>query len=94
MAMMENIAIRDEPAAEGETDATGGVERSRALLPEQLGDYRIIREIGHGGMGVVYDPDARPPEPGPRWAILAMAHARQGRPDEAMKCRSGWPPMK
>jgi serine/threonine protein kinase len=24
-------------------------------LPEQLGDFRILREIGHGGMGVVYE---------------------------------------
>src|SRR6267142_1698008 len=22
--------------------------------PERLGDYRVIREVGHGGMGVVY----------------------------------------
>src|SRR5262245_64364198 len=47
MAMMENIAVADEslgsPAA-----------RAAASLPslQQLGDYRIIREIGHGGMGV------------------------------------------
>jgi len=32
-----------------------GIEANRGLLPEQLGDYRIIREIGHGGMGVVYE---------------------------------------
>jgi eukaryotic-like serine/threonine-protein kinase len=48
MAMMENIAIADAPL--DKTAAQAGVGG-----PQQLGDYRIIREIGHGGMGVVYE---------------------------------------
>src|SRR5438132_7658377 len=33
------------------------IEPPVSVLPplQQLGDYRIIREIGHGGMGVVYE---------------------------------------
>jgi WD40 repeat protein/serine/threonine protein kinase/Tfp pilus assembly protein PilF len=52
MAMMENIALADEslakpPSAEAE---------AREILPlQQLGDYRIIRQVGHGGMGIVYE---------------------------------------
>ena len=36
----------------------GTTGRSRAVLsqrPERLGDFRIVREIGSGGMGVVYE---------------------------------------
>jgi serine/threonine protein kinase len=29
--------------------------RAAARAPERLGDYRLLREIGHGGMGVVYE---------------------------------------
>src|SRR5262249_21234625 len=49
MAMLENIAVVDESLDEP-------ADRAAAVPPlQQLGDFRIIREIGHGGMGVVYE---------------------------------------
>src|SRR5262245_7744579 len=53
MAMMENIAVADESLDPASQESGDQVQRKLAL--EQLGDYRIIREIGHGGMGVVYE---------------------------------------
>jgi len=53
MAMMENIAVVDESLAAGGPEAEAGGHKRPAL--QQLGDFRIIREIGHGGMGVVYE---------------------------------------
>jgi tetratricopeptide (TPR) repeat protein len=52
MALMENIALADESLAGGDTPP-GGQPPPQDL--QQLGDFRILREVGHGGMGIVYE---------------------------------------
>ncbi|MCA9223896.1 MAG: hypothetical protein KDA71_26480, partial [Planctomycetales bacterium] len=48
VAAMEKLKVRKGQASDGRTNL--GASR-----PQRLGDFRIVREIGRGGMGIVYE---------------------------------------
>lgn len=56
--LLSTVALMEDAKREGErteTDAGLPSQLNAWSAPPQLGDYRLVREIGRGGMGVVYE---------------------------------------
>ena len=64
---MQQIALRRKGAP--------GLPTLSGRIPQSVGDYRMIREIGRGGMGVVYE--AEQESLGRRVAVKVLPHSAQ-----------------
>jgi Protein tyrosine and serine/threonine kinase len=54
LAMLENIAVQEASAPAAQA-AAAAPSQHQPPATRQLGDFQILREIGRGGMGIVYE---------------------------------------
>ncbi len=81
LVMMERVGSE----ADGPQGSVADRPRRDRPMPERLGDYRILREIGRGGMGVVYE--AVQESLGRPVALKVLSHDRESGPIALIRFR-------
>ncbi|MDX1928779.1 MAG: protein kinase [Pirellulaceae bacterium] len=49
------VSVNSNALESSDSASVSATIESKASLPERIGDFKIIREIGRGGMGIVYE---------------------------------------
>jgi eukaryotic-like serine/threonine-protein kinase len=55
LELIEGLKPTPDERARLSGDARGALEPVDGGRSRRLGDYTLLREIGHGGMGIVYE---------------------------------------
>ena len=53
--LFPTVAAMEQYRSQEESDRRAGFRSGHSGIPEHLGDFRIVREVGRGGMGIVYE---------------------------------------
>jgi len=86
-ACKENPSLRDEVRSLAAQESTGSAVVGPGIEGERIGPYRIVREIGHGGMGVVYE--AAQEKPVRRRVALKLIKLGMDTKQMIARCRGG-----
>ncbi len=57
--LFPTVAVMEQYRSQEESQRRAGLRAGHSGIPELLGDFRIVREIGRGGMGIVYEAEQK-----------------------------------
>lgn len=57
--LFPTVAVMEQYRSQEQSQRRAGFRVGHSTIPEHVGDFRIVREIGRGGMGIVYEAEQK-----------------------------------